>query len=374
MKNSALGFSKLGFLGIARILGLVTLLAAGLIASALPLVARSRVFVGGGAPSFGGYRHSYPRYGFGFGYSHYRPFYRHSYFPAYPFFYHNPWPFFYSSSVFYRPSYIYRRPLPVYRPGYRLTYDDPPRRNASDDRSAWLRLDVQPSDASIYIDGQYAGKASEFSKGKKLLPVSPSDHTLRIEAKGYQPAVVDLKVNPLQTLDVLQHLRADSSPPATFSDSASPAPLADSSRSPKRSEPVLREPYSGRSRYSGSNEPRPTLAEKNSVPAPAATMTEPVPNGSPSPKAGPEKNDVAHFGTLIVKFDKPVGEAAVYIDGKFIGVTESNNAEFVVNGMPAGKHVVVVTKPGFGDFRSDVKMEENHSSTLNAALRQLGKR
>lgn len=306
-------------------------------------------------------------YGFSYarGYGHYGGFYgygyRHSYWPYWG--WYPSFSFYYGYSPYYYypgfwPGYVY--PGSYDPPSYRMTYEDPNNRSSSNSQLAWLRLDVQPREASVYIDGQYAGKASEFAAGKKLLPVSPASHTLRFEAEGYQTSVVDLKVNPLQTLDVMQILHPGKSLPDTASP---PPPAAAPPRNADRTPPPVRQPYSSASSRGISGDTRPSDTP-GSEPA-----TVPQPEGPP-PAMGPGNAEGDQFGRIVVKFDKVLPEAAVYVDGRFMGITDPASLEFVVNDVPPGRHTLVVTKPGYKDFQVDVTLSGSQSNTVTAVLQK----
>jgi hypothetical protein len=314
-----------------------------------------------------GYGHGYSNHyfgsRFGFGFSYYQPYYGYyGYYPSYAPFYYGYGPYDYYPRAYYGPVYV----DPSGPPAYRITYGDGQSRDVNRNSTAWLNLNIQPGDTSVYIDGQYAGKASEFGRDKKLLPVTPSDHTLRLQAPGYQSVVIDLKVNPLQTLDVFQRLQ-----PGTNS-SASPVPPG-ASNAPEPTwdmsgtAPALRQSYGGTQRTAQATEPPSAPVVQD---APPATM-EPGESSGPMPSPG---SSADQFGRMILKFDVAMDNAAVYIDGRFTGVTDSNNPEFIVNDVPPGKHQAVVTLPGYLDYQGNVDVKADESGTLNVVMRKSAKR
>lgn len=61
----------------------------------------------------------------------------------------------------------------------------------------YLRFEVEPPDAKVFVDGIYVGKAKDFSekdlrKKEKFLKVSSGTHTLRFEHDKYKAAVRDV--------------------------------------------------------------------------------------------------------------------------------------------------------------------------------------
>ncbi len=48
-------------------------------------------------------------------------------------------------------------------------------------------FDVEPSDAEVWLDGQLAGKAREFTGGSKVLLLQSGTHKIEIKKEGYAP-------------------------------------------------------------------------------------------------------------------------------------------------------------------------------------------
>lgn len=292
---------------------------------------------------FGGFHRGYGGH-FGFGFSYFGPYsYFGSYYGYYPYS-----PFYYPAYwwPYYGPAYVYP-PVVVDPPAYRMTYPNEPQ-NSGSGQTAWLNLEIQPGNAAVYIDGQYAGRAADFGRGKKLLPVTPSSHTLRIEANGYQPVEIDLSVNPLQTLDVVQRLRPGSG-------AASPSgPLPSN-----RIGPAVGQPY------------RPPRGATTSEPSSSISMSRPpAPPSTNEGSSGASTVEAGQLGRINLNFDEAVGDAAVYIDGRFIGITDPSNPVFMVNDVPSGSHRVVVTRPGYVEFQGNVKVNAGQSGDLKVVMRR----
>jgi hypothetical protein len=92
------------------------------------------------------------------------------------------------------------------------------------DGSGYLRLDVQPESAEVYVDGFYAGTVTDFRRsGGRALEAGP--HRVEFRAEGYDSQSVELRV---RANDVLAYrgtlnrrsdgpeLRAAAGPPKTF--------------------------------------------------------------------------------------------------------------------------------------------------------------
>jgi hypothetical protein len=76
---------------------------------------------------------------------------------------------------------------PVYAPSYASS--------TSDDNGA-IRLKVKPSDASVYVDGYYAGVVDDFDGSFQRLRLQPGPHRIEIRAIGYRPLSLDVMIQP----------------------------------------------------------------------------------------------------------------------------------------------------------------------------------
>jgi hypothetical protein len=329
-----------------------------LVALAIILISCSAVPVLAAHGYSRGHSYYYSGSRFGFGFSYYQPYYGYyGYYPFFGSFYYGYGPYYYYPPAYY--GSVYANPGP---PAYQITYGDGQPRGVNRNGTAWLNLNIQPRDTSVYIDGQYAGKASEFGRDKKLLPVTPSDHTLRLQAPGYQSVVIDLKVNPLQTLDVFQRLQPgmnSSAPPVPPGASNAPPPNQDMSGTA----PAPRQPYEGPQGTAQATGLPPASVVQDAPPSPM----EPGETSGPMPSPGASAD---HFGQIILRFDGAVDSAAVYIDGRFIGITDPNSPEFLVNDVPLGKHQATVTHPGYMDYQGNIDVKAGVNGTLNVVMRK----
>ena len=63
-----------------------------------------------------------------------------------------------------------------------------------------VTLHVDPEQANVYIDGQYAGNAKDI-KGKRLF-LAPGVHEMALVLEGYVPLLFYFDVSPDQPVDV----------------------------------------------------------------------------------------------------------------------------------------------------------------------------
>lgn len=59
-----------------------------------------------------------------------------------------------------------------------------------------VSFEMTPSDAEIYVDGDYAGIASEFSPTSQPLTLTPGPHTIEVRAAGHRTLVFEVTIAP----------------------------------------------------------------------------------------------------------------------------------------------------------------------------------
>ena len=89
--------------------------------------------------------------------------------------------------------------------------------------TGYLRLDVEPTSAQVYVDGLYAGTVADFRAGAYPLDAGP--HRVEIRADGFNSQSVELRIRANDTLsyrgtltaqDQRPQQRAAAAPPKTF--------------------------------------------------------------------------------------------------------------------------------------------------------------
>jgi hypothetical protein len=117
---------------------------------------------------YGGYGFGLGYGGFGFGYSAFG---------------YDPWGY----GGFYDPFYGYPRGY-VAAPWGRGNYDGS------------LRLKVSPSDASVYVDGFYAGRVDDYDGMFQRLHLEPGAHKIEVRMDGYETLTFDVRILPDRTI------------------------------------------------------------------------------------------------------------------------------------------------------------------------------
>jgi hypothetical protein len=71
----------------------------------------------------------------------------------------------------------------------------------------WLRTNIEPNDAEVWVDGTYSGHAYDYDGPVNHLRLPVGDHTVEFSMPGYQRFSTDFRVNPGGTTVVEYDLR-----------------------------------------------------------------------------------------------------------------------------------------------------------------------
>ncbi len=79
-------------------------------------------------------------------------------------------------------------------------------------QTATVKVDIKPDRAAVFVDGQFAGHAGEFSGVGKAMLVAPGTHHIRVALPGYNSFETD--INPLanQKVEVKTELAKSGDP------------------------------------------------------------------------------------------------------------------------------------------------------------------
>ena len=183
--------------------------------------------------------------------------------------------------------------------------------------SSGVRLDVDPEEAEVYVDGYYTGVVDSYDGFLQRLRLSPGEHEIELYLDGYESIRQTLYLAPGQTYRIRHEMQ----------------PLADGAPQPPRPEPV---------------DPPPLAAGPTMPQAPFA--------------AGPATAE--QFGTLVVRV-RPT-DAAVLVDGEqWVG--HEGIGELVLD-LGAGVHGLEVSRPDHRTYRADVEVVAGEQTVVNVSL------
>ncbi|MGC8917214.1 MAG: PEGA domain-containing protein [Thermoanaerobaculum sp.] len=201
---------------------------------------------------------------------------------------------------------------------------------------AVVDTDVSPEHALVYLDGQLIGTADDFDGNPDYLYLKPGHYTLEFALAGYESHRVEIDAQPGRYFPLdFKLARKPGEKPAPWYDRPEGLPVArvfgkgpEPSKTPKpRPDPSL----------------RPELAPK------------------PRPESPRE-------GKAALRFAVEPANAAVYLDGEFVGTGEE--LAHMVRGLAVepGVHRVEVLAPGYGAERREVTVEAGQELHVQVTL------
>ena len=223
---------------------------------------------------------------------------------------------------------------PIYPPyGYGYRYGTP---------EASLRLNVKPSDASVYVDGYYAGTVEEFDGRFQRLHVLPGEHEIVVYLEGYHSLKQRLYLSPNSSRTIDGDL-------AKLGPSDTPEPAPEPADIDRNAPPEdMRPPY---------------------PPARGpVTRRGPTPTDQPPPRreAGPPRGAPGRYASLSLRV-QPSG-ATVLIDGeRWDG--PSNDERLIVQ-VTEGHHVIEIDRDGYEHFTTEVDVRRGETVPLNISMRR----
>jgi hypothetical protein len=223
---------------------------------------------------------------------HYRPWFGYS-----PWYYSGWW-----GDPFWHGYGPYPRPYPYY-----WRYDN----------TGSARLDMEPRDAQVYVDGYFVGIVDEFDGRLQRLNVEAGEHEVQVYREGYRTYRQKVLFTRGHTVKITQVLQ-----PLAPGDPAEPKPVPD----PTRAREVYRSDREG---------PPPSRREQP-----------------------------GEFGTLSIRIDP--ADAQVFVDGEEWDRPEGEQ-RFSID-LPEGPHRLEVRREGHRTYERTVEIRRGRTLTLNVSL------
>jgi hypothetical protein len=214
---------------------------------------------------------------------------------------------------FYAPWYGWGYPYAWYPPYvYPGRYED----------SAAVRLEVEPKETEVFVDGYYAGTVDDFDGLFQRLRVEPGEHDIELYLAGHRSRRQKIYLQPTGTFRVKHSM--EPLPPGATPD---PRPVPPAGPPPRQGG------------YDASRRPE-----------------RPAPREPSDPSSD--------FGALAIRVQP--AEAEVLIDGEAWDGPEG--AERLVIQLPEGEHHVEVRREGFTSYSSTVRVRRGETTPLNVSL------
>lgn len=225
-------------------------------------------------------------------------------------YYYRPW--FYDPWFGYGYPYGWYPPYGYYGRGYAV---------------ASLRLQVEPKETEVFIDGYWAGTVDDFDGFFQRLHLEPGEHEVELYLAGHRSLRQKVYLQPSGTFRI-RHTMAPLGP----GEAADPRPTAPAGPPPPR-------PGERRDRYE-----RPERGEQ--------------------PEQRPESPERGAFGAVTLRVQP--ADAEILIDGESWEGPEMS--ERLVIQLPEGEHRIEVRRDGFATYTSTIGIRRGETSTLNVSL------
>jgi hypothetical protein len=237
---------------------------------------------------------------------------------------------FYYRPFFYDPFYFGAYPYGGWYPPY---YGYGP----GFDVSGSMRLQVDPPQTEVFVDGYYAGTVDEFDGFFQRLHLEPGEHELQLYLPGHRTVERRIYLQPGRTFKLHQTMQ----------------PLGAGEAEPARPSPRQVPGAAAPPRYSS----RPPVS------GPSATRPGP---SRPLPRRAPDRESTAEsrFGSLALRVQP--GDTVVMIDGERWEGTQDD--ERLVIQLGAGVHRIEIRKDGYRSYSNDVTIRGGETQQLNVAL------
>lgn len=200
---------------------------------------------------------------------------------------------------------------------------------------ASLRLEVEPKNASVFVDGYLAGTVDDFDGVFQRLHVQPGEHEIVVYLEGYKSLKERLYLGPNTSRKITQHLEKLA---AGEPDEPRPVPSA------------------------GPQE----AAAPPSEPPPQAPA--PRRRSSPPPR-GPESSSVdvqeGRSGTVSIRVQP--GDAEILIDGERWAHGSADDDRLIVQ-LADGTHRIEAQKDGYRPMMMDVRVHRGETVPVNISL------
>ena len=205
-----------------------------------------------------------------------------------------------------------------------------------------LRINVKPREASVYVDGYFAGKVDDFDGVLQRLHVTPGHHELIIYLDGYRSLKQQLYLSPNATRTITGAL-------------AKLGPGDEPEAEPRPTEPERIEP------------PPPDETYRTAPYPPQRRSAPPRAGQPPRPESVPRPaNGETEFAALSLRVE-PDG-VVIRVDGeRWDG--PSGDERLVVQ-VHEGHHVIEAERDGYERFTTEVNVRAGETAPISITLKK----
>ncbi|MDQ5871032.1 MAG: PEGA domain-containing protein, partial [Acidobacteriota bacterium] len=243
---------------------------------------------------------------------------------------------------------------------------------------ALVDTDVSPESARVYLDGQYVGTADDFDGYPDYLYLRTGRYRLEFRLEGYETRTIDADARPGVKLEVGDRLAKIPGAPR-YGSYESPEPGGGVRRFWAKRRDVAEQVTDEDEIYGGDRRYRERPRYRDDDPERAERYAE-EPDADVEMDRDRDRDRVeeprrreewrgragATRGEARLRLDVAPSDAAVYIDDRFMGTAQSLESD----GIPisAGRHTVVVSRPGYRDRRVEVDVSRGETERVEINL------
>jgi hypothetical protein len=206
-----------------------------------------------------------------------------------------------------------------------------------------LRFSIKPKEASVYVDGYFAGKVDEFDGTFQRLHVAPGEHEIVVYLPGHHSLKRRLYLSPNATRKIEGTLE----------------PLAPGD--PQEAEPVPSEPRDDDERYE--RQPRRGPLPGRRTQGPMDRDRDRDRDRDPM-RPPPVASQPSRFGSLSIRVQP--GDATLLIDGeRWPG--PGGDDRLIVQVTP-GRHKIEAEKDGYMRFVTEIEATRDQTTAVNISM------
>lgn len=223
-----------------------------------------------------------------------------------------------------------------------------------------LHILVKPREASVYVDGYYAGVVDDFDGTFQRLHITPGQHEIVIYLRGYQSLTRRLYLEPGR-----KRLIEGVMEPLAAGEAQDPEPV------PTMPPPPPDDEFYGPERGARTGPPpgRRPMPEDPGYPPPAPPRDRPEaarrPEPPPPPPLPPSPSEPSRFGTVAIRV-QPAG-VTILIDGERWEGPNDFDDRMIVQ-LPVGHHKVEAEKKGYRQFITEIDISADRTSNLTISM------
>jgi hypothetical protein len=245
-----------------------------------------------------------------------------------------------------------------YGPGYGPAYGE------DQEDFATVDIDVSPEEARAYLDGRYIGAADNFAGDPDYLYLRPGSYRLEFRLEGYESLSINIDAEPGAKIEV--HKKLDRTPGAKQYGPRE-APRPEDGVQPywgKRHGAAEPDDGDGRPLRNGRKpNGEEARAEQDQAPPPAAERQK----EDAWRQRAPATTSPARQRARLLLSAQP-GDAAVYLDDRFLGTAEELGR--IDGGVPLtpGRHTITVSRPGFKSRTVEIDVARGEAKKVDVSL------